>query len=227
MLTPDQLGDYFADDLGDERAHQRPVHVPLAVQHQHLPELGAGPPLPDDLAQRRDQHPPRQHQLDARPRGAVRLGPVRAGRRQEAPADHPRGPQRHRLPRQRGRAAGQVGLQPAARHDDADPRGVGEPRDDVAGEEGLLRLPHLPDGAVGRPGVDRPSPTARSSARSSTATACGPAATSSPRTAWSSWPPRSARWTSPPRTSSSRAGSSRARCSWSTWSRAGSSTTRS
>ena len=42
-----------------------------------------------------------------------------------------------------------------ARDDDADPRGVGEPRDDVAGEEGLLRLPRLPDGALGRPGVDR------------------------------------------------------------------------
>ena len=73
MLTPDQLAAYFADDLGDPRLDQRPLPVPLAVQHQHLPELGAGPPLPDDLAQRRDQHPARQHQLDAGPRGPVRL----------------------------------------------------------------------------------------------------------------------------------------------------------
>ena len=35
---------------------ERAVHVPLAVQHQHVPELGAGPPLSDDLAQWRDQH---------------------------------------------------------------------------------------------------------------------------------------------------------------------------
>ena len=77
------------------------------------------------------------------------------GRRREAAADHPRGPERHRLPRQRHRAPGPLGLQPPPRDDDADSRGVGEPRDDVAGEEGLLRLPLLPDGAVGRAGVDR------------------------------------------------------------------------
>ena len=141
---------------GRPAAGQRPLHVPLAVQHQHLPELGAGPPLPDDLAQRRDQHPARQHQLDAGPRGPLRLRPVRAGRRRRSSCrSSARGCQRHRLPRQRGRAAGQVGLQPAPRDDDADPRGVGKPRDDVPGQEGLLRLPHLPDGALGRPGVDR------------------------------------------------------------------------
>ena len=92
---------------GGRAARQRPLHVPLAVQHQHLPELGAGPPLPDDRPQRRDQHPPRQHQLDAGPRGPLRLRPVRAGRRREAQPDHPRGALRHRLPRQRRRAAGQ------------------------------------------------------------------------------------------------------------------------
>ena len=37
----------------------------------------------------------------------------------------------------------------------------------------------LPDGAVGRPGVDRRSPTASTSAPCSTATACGPRATTS------------------------------------------------
>ena len=39
-------------------------------------------------------------------------------------------------------------------HDD-DPRGVAEPRDDARGQAGVLRIPLLPDGAVGRPGVDR------------------------------------------------------------------------
>ena len=56
MLTTEQLGLYFADDLGDPLLRQRTVHVPLAVQHQHVPELAARPPLPHDLAQRRDQH---------------------------------------------------------------------------------------------------------------------------------------------------------------------------
>ena len=42
----------------------------------------------------------------------------------------------------------------------------------------------LPDGAVGRPGVGRVHATAATSARCSTATACGPAAiTSRPTTA--------------------------------------------
>ena len=40
-----------------------------AVQHQHVPVVAAGAPLPADRAQRRDQHAARQHQLDARPRG--------------------------------------------------------------------------------------------------------------------------------------------------------------
>ena len=35
-----------------------------ALLHQHLPDLGPGAPVPDDRAQRRDQHPARQPQLD-------------------------------------------------------------------------------------------------------------------------------------------------------------------
>ena len=91
MLTTEQLGLYFADDLGDPLLHERPVHVPLAVQHQHVPELAARPSLSHDLAQRRDQHLARQYQLDEGARGAVRLGPLRAGRRRQDHADHPRG----------------------------------------------------------------------------------------------------------------------------------------
>jgi len=50
-----------------------------ALQHQHLPVVAARPPLPLRRAQRRDQYAARQHQLDARARGAV---PVRRpGRR--------------------------------------------------------------------------------------------------------------------------------------------------
>ena len=55
---------------------QRSLHVSLAVQHQHVPELAARPPLSHDLAQRRNQHLARQHQLDEGARGALCLGPL-------------------------------------------------------------------------------------------------------------------------------------------------------
>jgi hypothetical protein len=85
-----------------------------------------------------------------------------------------------------------------------------------------------PDGAVGRAGRRRASPTARSSARCSTATACARAASGSPTTASSCWPPRSACSTSTRRGSSARAGCSRAGCSsWTPPRAASSRTTRS
>ena len=43
----------------------------------------------------------------------------------------------------------------AARDDDDDPRGLPRPRATCPRPQGLLRLPLLPDGAVGRPGVGR------------------------------------------------------------------------
>ena len=43
----------------------------FALFHQHLSELGPRPSLSLHRAQRRDQHPARQHQLDARPPGAL------------------------------------------------------------------------------------------------------------------------------------------------------------
>ena len=46
---------------------------PPALQHEHVPVLAAGPPVPLHRPQRRDQHAARQHQLDARARGAVPL----------------------------------------------------------------------------------------------------------------------------------------------------------
>ena len=86
---------------------------PLALLHQHVPELGARPPLPDDRPQRRDQHAARQRQLDARARVASsppscsattcrRSSRSCAGRlglgdlRQRARAAHARRPQRSR-----------------------------------------------------------------------------------------------------------------------------------
>ena len=46
----------------------------LAVLHQHVPGVAARPPLPLRRAQRRDQHPARQPELDGRPRGAAGVG---------------------------------------------------------------------------------------------------------------------------------------------------------
>ena len=57
----------------EERARARP----LALLDQHLPELGARAPVPDDRPQRRDQHRARQRQLDARARVAARLRALR------------------------------------------------------------------------------------------------------------------------------------------------------
>ena len=170
----------------------------------------------------------RQHQLDARPRGPLRVRPVRAGRRREA----------------RCRSSAK-GLSDTACLDNAVellvksgyslphammmliPEAWENHETMSQVEEGLLRLPHLPDGGLGRPGVDRLHRRQDHRRRARPQRPAARAATSSPRTAWSSWPPRSARSTSRPRTSSSRAGSSRARCSWSTSRKAGSSTTRS
>ena len=43
----------------------------LALQHEHVPELGPRASVPLHRPQRRDQHAARQHQLDARARGAA------------------------------------------------------------------------------------------------------------------------------------------------------------
>ena len=95
----------------------------LALLDEHLPQLGARAPVPDDRPQRRDQHPARQHQLDARARVAAGLGALRRRRRE----DHPRHPAR-RLGlgdvRQRARAAHPRRALGAARDDDDDPRGL-------------------------------------------------------------------------------------------------------
>ena len=122
---------------------------PLALQHQHVPDLGARAPVPADRPQRGDQHPARQPDVDGRARGAP---PERGVRR--APrglqADHP--PRRERLgfARQRRRLSRRRGSQPAARDDDARPRSVGRAARDARGEARLLRVPRVARRAVGR-----------------------------------------------------------------------------
>ncbi len=75
------------------------------------------------------------------------------------PAEDPAGRQPGQLGlgdvRQRARAAAARRALAAARGDDDDPRGLPRPRRPAGGPEGLLRLPLLPDGALGRPGLGR------------------------------------------------------------------------
>ena len=86
-------------------AHQRAGHRALAVLDQHVPVVAAGPPVPADRPQRRDQHRHRQRELDAGARGAdqhrrVRFGPRRAAIRLEPRQDRSRSaPRAPRTPR--------------------------------------------------------------------------------------------------------------------------------
>ena len=89
---------------------------------------------------------------------------------------HPRG-QRLGLLRRGARAAPPRRAQPAPRGAHDDPRGLGEPRRDGPGAPGLLPLPRLADGALGRPGRRRLHRRHGGRARSSTATACARPAT--------------------------------------------------
>ena len=127
---------------------------PLALQHQHLPVVAAVPSLPLHRPQRRDQHATRQHQLDAGARGAVRVGP--AGERPpEAVSDHRGAPERYRDLRQRARVPGHDRAAPAARGPDDDPGTLEKARVDGGRPPRFLRVPLGPDGAVGRPRLDR------------------------------------------------------------------------
>ena len=98
MLTPDQLGAYFADDLDDERLVSALCMVHSRFSTNTFPSWELAHPY------RMISHNGEINTLRGNinwmrgPRGALRVGPVRAGGRQEAPADHPRGPQRHGLP---------------------------------------------------------------------------------------------------------------------------------
>ncbi len=137
------------------RAHSlgaRPRALPLL--DEHLPELGARPPVPDDRSQRRDQHAARQRQLDARARVAAGVRALRRRPRQD-PAGRPSGRLRLGDVRQRARAPRARGAVAAARDHDDDPRGVPGPRGHLRGARGVLRLPPVPDGGLGRPGGDR------------------------------------------------------------------------
>ena len=153
MLTTPQLQGVLPRPAG-RAADQRAGHRALAVLHQHVPVVAAGPPVPADRAQRRDQHRHRQRELDAGARGADQHRRLRRPRRprQDLPRLHARR-LRHRALRRGARTAAPRRPQPAARRADDDPGGVGAQRVDGPRASGVLRVPRLADGAVGRPGV--------------------------------------------------------------------------
>ena len=126
----------------------------LALLDEHVPELGARPPVPDDRPQRRDQHAAGQRQLDARARVAAGVGAVR-----RRPGQGLAGRTSRRLGlgdlRQRARAARARRPVAAARDHDDDPRGVSGPRRRLARARRVLRLPPVPARGLGRPGGDR------------------------------------------------------------------------
>ncbi len=201
MLNADQLAAFYPD-LARRGARRGARDGPLALLDQHLPELVARPPVPLHLAQRRDQHAARQHQLDAGARSACSRRRVFGDDLQKIlPVIDTEGSRLGDV-RQRARAARpRRALAPPRAHDD-DPGAVEPARVDEPGEEGLLRVPLLPHGAVGRPGLDRLH--RRHPHRRDPRPQRPPAVAllRHARTASSSWPPRSASSTSRPRRSS-------------------------
>ena len=153
MLTARQLAPMFPD-LGDPGADVRARPGAPAIQHQHVPVVAAGPPVPADRAQRRDQHAARQHQLDEGPPGAARERSLRRRPREAAPG-HSRRRQRHCHLRQRPRASRARRPFVAARDPDDDSRALERERGDGPRSQGVLRVSLLVDGAVGRSGVHR------------------------------------------------------------------------
>ena len=127
------------------------------------------------VAQRRDQHAARQYQLDARARRACSRSPLFGDDLEEAAADHRGSRQRLLHVRQLPGIAGAHRALAAARRDDDDSGGVAERRADDAGRQArVLRISLVPDGAVGRPGLDHVHRRHGVSARCSIATGCGP-----------------------------------------------------
>ena len=126
-----------------------------ALLHQHVPVLGPRASVPLHRAQRRDQHAARQRQLDARARDDVRVAAVRRRHREALPD--------HRRRDGSDSAMFDNALELLVRTGRSLPHAVmmmipeawqnHESMSD--GEARVLRVPRLPDGAVGRPGVDR------------------------------------------------------------------------
>ena len=131
-----------------------PGDGPLPIRHEHVPVLGPRAAEPLHEPQRRDQHAARQHELDARPRGSSPERPLRRRSAACLPGRRARLLGLRQL-RQRARVPAAHGPHPPGGGHDDDPGGVAERHAHGRHEEGVLRLPLLPDGAVGRTGLDR------------------------------------------------------------------------
>ncbi len=129
---PEQVAKYYPDlrDPGDGIGAGAGA---FAVFHEHVSELGPRASVSLHRAQRRNQHAPRQHQLDARRAVEFRLRLVRR-RHQENPAGHQHRRQRLGDVRQLPRIARHGGPRIAARDDDDDSRAVGKPREHGSGD---------------------------------------------------------------------------------------------
>ena len=124
---------------------------PPAVQHEHVSELAAGPAVPHDRPQRRDQHAAGEFESLAGLR--ERDGLRELGRRHLGTLPHPSaGRQRFGLFRQLHGAAGSRRPLRTARLDDDDSRGVRAALPHFDGQAGVLRVSRGDHGAVGRPG---------------------------------------------------------------------------
>ena len=189
---------YFPD------LHDPAMESALALVHSRFstntfPSWARAHPVPLPRPQRRDQHAARQRQLDARPREHVRLASCSATTSRsccrsstQSGSDSAMFDNALELLVLAGRSL------PHAMMMMIPEPWSGDHETMSAGEEGVLRIPLLPDGAVGRPGLDRLHRRHPHRRRARPQRPAARRATTSPRTTWSSWPPRSACSTSPP-----------------------------
>ena len=152
MLTAQQLRPMFPD-LSDPR-----LDSALALVHQRF-STNTFPSWPLAHPYRLIAHNGEINTLRGninwmRARGPAEKPGARRRPRQGPAGDQGRG-QRHRHLRQRPRAADDGGPVLAARRADDDPRAVERQRPDGRRSEGVLRVPLVADGAVGRTCVDR------------------------------------------------------------------------
>ena len=138
-----------------------------------FPELGPGSAQPLHEPQRRDQYPAGERQLDDRAPGRRAHRAVRRFHHGVVPGGGT-GLLRFRSLRQRsGVSAHDRANPPGVGHDD-DPGGVAEKYADARDQAGVLRVPVLRDGTLGRASVHRVHRRPLHRARSWTETACGP-----------------------------------------------------
>ncbi len=152
MLTTPQLAAFFPD-LSDERFESALLLIHSRFSTNTFPTWPLAHPVPLHRPQRRDQHGAGQPELDAGARGDA--GEPAAPRPRAGVPDLHARRLGHRPLRRGARAAPPRRASDPPRRVDDDPGGVGERRRDGRRPAGVLPLPLLADGAVGRPGQRR------------------------------------------------------------------------